>query len=262
MTEAISEARDYVRLRQICLAAEAAEPVESALRAVFGLEVSIRDERVARHGLVNFVMPLGTSFIELVAPTREGTAVGRFLERGGGGYMAIFDCSDLEAWHGRVVDAGVRVVQRRVYGPYENMHLHPRDTGAAMIELHHNEGGDALDGHYDPGGENWQDFVRCDIARDLLGIDIETPDPAARAALWGRILGRAPVPAGDALRIGLDYGFIDFRAPEAGGLEQLSRLHVSVIDPASVLEAARRHGLPVADGAFRLAGVWFRLHAA
>lgn len=82
---------EYLRLRQICLAAATLEPAVRAIEQVLGLAVCYRDPNVARFGLENAVFPIGTSFLEVVAPTRPDTAAGRFLERsaGRGAYMVI-----------------------------------------------------------------------------------------------------------------------------------------------------------------------------
>ena len=65
----------YLRLRQICLVARALEPAIADLAEIFGLEVCYRDGNVGRYGLVNALLPIGSAFLEVVAPTREGTAV-------------------------------------------------------------------------------------------------------------------------------------------------------------------------------------------
>ena len=84
------------RLRQVCLVAPALAAPERALAAVLGAAPCHRDPHLARYGLENVIFRLGDRFIEIVAPTEDGTAAGRFLERSGGrgGYMAIFDCED------------------------------------------------------------------------------------------------------------------------------------------------------------------------
>src|SRR6266536_2167515 len=89
---------DYLRLRQMCLATRELEPVVDDIRAILGVEICYRDSGVAKYGLVNALLPIGTSFLEVVAPIEPNTAAGRFLDRSGGhgGYMAIFDCSDPE----------------------------------------------------------------------------------------------------------------------------------------------------------------------
>src|SRR5262249_54981134 len=100
-----------LRMRQICLVAADLERAEADLTGVFGLEVCYRDPGVGAFGLHNFLLPIGNSFLEVVAPTREGTAGGRYLERrgGDGGYMVIMQCGDVQAARKRAHDLGVRL---------------------------------------------------------------------------------------------------------------------------------------------------------
>jgi hypothetical protein len=81
-----------IRLRQICLVAPQLEPVIFDIAGIMGLNVCYRDSNVAKYGLENALLPVGTILLEVVAPLREGTAAGRFLDKtkGQGGYMAIF----------------------------------------------------------------------------------------------------------------------------------------------------------------------------
>src|SRR6516165_6808375 len=89
----------YMRLRQICLVAPQLEPVIADIAAIMGLAVCYRDRNVKKYGLVNALLPVDTILLEVVAPFREGTAAGRFLDKtnGRGGYMAIFACEDPDA---------------------------------------------------------------------------------------------------------------------------------------------------------------------
>ena len=93
-------AAPFLRLRQVCLVAADLEREAARIAAIFGLEICYRDPNVARYGLANVLFPVGTSFLEIVSPTRAGTAAGRFLERHGGkyGYMVILDCDDPERY--------------------------------------------------------------------------------------------------------------------------------------------------------------------
>ena len=75
---------DYFRLRQICLVAPNLEPVVADLQAVLGLSVCHRDPAVRRYGLENALLPMGTNFLEVVAPIEDNTAAGRFIARSGG----------------------------------------------------------------------------------------------------------------------------------------------------------------------------------
>ena len=81
----------WLRLRQIALVAEKLAPVEAELCDVLGIDVCYRDPGVGHFGLENALFPVGNELLEVVAPIREGTAGGRYLERrgGDGGYLVI-----------------------------------------------------------------------------------------------------------------------------------------------------------------------------
>ena len=63
----------YLRLRQLCLVAHDLAKVEADVTGVLGLDVCHRDPNVGRYGLHNFLAPIGTSFLEVVAPLKPGT---------------------------------------------------------------------------------------------------------------------------------------------------------------------------------------------
>src|SRR5258708_2227746 len=73
-----------IRLRQICLVAEKLAPAIADFKAVLGLEVCFKDPEVAVFGLENSLMPVGSNFIEVVAPVKENTAARRYLKRRNG----------------------------------------------------------------------------------------------------------------------------------------------------------------------------------
>ena len=86
----------WIRLRQIALVARDLDQITKDLHNVLGLEVGFRDPDVKVFGLQNALFPVGSQFIEVVSPIKEGTAGGRYLERraGDGGYMVITQCDD------------------------------------------------------------------------------------------------------------------------------------------------------------------------
>lgn len=153
---ASSAALPWLRLRQICLVAHDLEPTVGLLHRLFGLAVSFRDPSVAEHGLHNAVLPVGTTFLEVVAPLREGTAAGRHLARMGadGGYMVIVNANGLASWRAHFAGVGVRIVHNPVFPGYEGLHLHPKDTGGPILELNHQVGGEAADGPYHAAGHH------------------------------------------------------------------------------------------------------------
>lgn len=214
-------AAPFLRLRQVCLVAADLARETARIESTLGLEVCYRDPNVARYGLANVLFPVGTSFLEIVSPTRPGTPAGRFLERHGGkyGYMVILDCDDPERYRRRAESLGVRVANLIRHDGYFGVQLHPKDTGAAMLEFNSTVGGADPLGPYSPAGPRWQRAIRTQRTRSLLGVEIESPDPVGLAERWAAILERPAQDLGDGRRrIGLDTGRIDFlpsTAPEA-----------------------------------------------
>ena len=74
----------WLRLRQIALVAQELAPVQADLEAVLGIAVCFRDPGVGHFGLENALFPIGNELLEVVAPIREQTAGGRYLERRSG----------------------------------------------------------------------------------------------------------------------------------------------------------------------------------
>ena len=251
----------YMRLRQICLVAPQLEPVIADIAGIMGLAVCYRDGNVAKYGLVNALMPVDTILLEVVAPFRDGTAAGRFLEKTGGrgGYMAIFACEDPDARAAQANAIGVRTANVITHAPYHGVQLHPRDCRAAFIEFNHTDGSDDVLGPYPPAGPEWQKFVRKDVTRTLTGVEMQSPDPLALAEHWGRIIGVAVTRS--------DTGDAELRLPNCrfrfvkGEAEIMSALEFRVRDVAAVCEAARERGYSVSGNEFPLGGVNFRLVA-
>jgi hypothetical protein len=254
-----------LRLRQICLVAPQLEPAVEQVRRLFGVEVCHRDEAVAKYGLVNALFVFGHQFLEIVAPTREGTAAGRFLERSGGhgGYMAIFDTHDPERRRSHVEALGVRIAHTMEVPGFRGIQLHPRDARATMLEFDRSEGNERLDGHYWPAGEHWQAHQRLDRVAGIPWIDVATPDPSDLATHWARVIDVPLGADGDGRpALHFDLGAARFVAAPAGTAECLSTLHVTVGDPASVRSTAASLGLPRVDEGFTLCGVSVVPHAA
>ncbi|HEY0818014.1 MAG TPA: VOC family protein [Rhizobacter sp.] len=243
-----------LRLRQICLVAPELESAVEQVRRIFGIEVCHRDEAVAKYGLVNALFVFGHQFLEIVAPTREGTAAGRFLERGGGrgGYMAIFDTHDPERRRSLVESLNVRIAHVMNAPGFHGIQLHPRDARATMLEFDRSDGNERLDGAYWPAGPHWLQYQRLDRVAGIPWIDVETPDLNGLAVHWARIIDVTIGVDDDETVLRFDLGGVRFRP---GAPERLAAVHVEVNDPAAVLAAARSEGLVLEEGAFAFCGV-------
>ena len=66
-----------LRLRQICLVAEGLTPAVDDLTDVLGLATCFHDPAVGAYGLENALLPVGSNFLEVVAPIQENTEIGR-----------------------------------------------------------------------------------------------------------------------------------------------------------------------------------------
>ena len=181
-----------IRLRQIALVAHDLEPVLGDLHEVLGLEVAFRDPGVATFGLVNAVLPVGEQFIEVVSPTREGTAGGRQLERmgGDGGYMVICHTDDQAPYKERAAALGIRsVIEHDEADGYRIWQLHPGDTGGSFLEIDFQPGWDDEPKPWMPAGKDWHVAVRTDVVDAITGVELAAaPEVPSR---WLELLGQA-----------------------------------------------------------------------
>jgi hypothetical protein len=245
------------KLRQIALVARELAPVEDDLRAIFGLEVAYRDPVVHQWGLENIVVPVGNQFLEVVAPTRDGTTAGRYLDRrgGDGGYMVILQCEDATARDARIERLGIRIVHRSLHADYDGRQLHPRDTGGSFLEVDWAPGFDEPDGAWHPAGDHWRPARRTDLVTGIAACEVQTPDPDGLTARWSGILGRAATRH----TIPLDIGTIRFAADTDGRGEGLGGVDIVVTDKARVLREAGKRGRVAGENLLLIGGTRFTL---
>jgi hypothetical protein len=249
-----------MRIRQVALAAAALEPVVEDLRAVLGLEVCFHDPGVDVFGLRNALLPVGDTFLEVLAPIRPSTAVGRFLERraGPGVYMVIVQTDDLAADRDRVHKLGVRVVWQAALPDIATIHLHPRDVGAAVVSLDEARPADS----WRWAGPAWREHVRTACVQGISGVKVAAAEPAALAARWSQVLGRPTLRNRDgSLAIRLDGSSIGFAGVPRGQSDGVSALDLASTKEgrAAALATARLRGLATRNQELSIAGTWLRL---
>ena len=181
-----------LRLRQLALVAHDLDRVVGSWCAALGLEVAHRDPAVAAFGLHNAVMPIGDQFVEVVAPTRPGTAAGRHLDRrgGDGGYMVILQADRHDEWRRHIEDLGVRVAFAHDGEQYHLMQLHPGDTGGSFLEIDFQPGWADEPKPWMPAGRDWQRAVRTDVIDAITGVELAVPDTGVVSARWRELLGQ------------------------------------------------------------------------
>lgn len=250
---------NYVRLRQICLAAHDIGEAERTLSAILGLDVCHRSA-LPEFGLENILFAINGGFLEVVVPTRPDTAVGRFLDRsaGRGGYMAIFDSANVARHKARAAEMGVPPVHERYDDRADMLQLSPKATGATMLEFDHHHGGDDLMGAYHWAGDDWQRHVKTDVTGEIVGIEIAGPTARERATLWAHICDRPLTGDDDWSTIALDYGRVRFVDARSEQQDLFTAINITARDPEAMCARAETAGAARTVRGFICYGVEFR----
>ena len=250
----------WLRLRQICLVARELKPVEEHLKEVLGINVCFRDPGVGFFGLENALFPIGNQLLEVVAPVKEDTAGGRYLDRrgGDGGYMVITQCDDHAPRRSRVEVLGIRIAHQFDNEHFLNMQLHPKDTGATFFEIDEQlgEGADDIDGPWGPAGPDWQRAKNTDRVDGILAAELQCDDPEAVAKKWSEI---AEIPLVEELNLELDNASLRFIPCSDGRPEGLGGLDLSAPGKLEILQTADSLGLQTGDSQVQICGMRLNL---
>jgi catechol 2,3-dioxygenase-like lactoylglutathione lyase family enzyme len=213
-----------MRLRQVALVAPDLGPALESVRDALGVEACYHDPGVAEFGLENVLFPIGDQFLEIVAPIHDGTTAGRLLDRrgGAGGYMAIFQCDDLDRRRERLPGLSVRAVWQVDLDDARTTHLHPRDIGGAIVSVDQMGAWDA----WRWAGPSWRDHVRTDVVSGITGLTLSAADPAAMATRWASVLELSLT---DDTTAQVDNAWVHFERPGARG-EGLDGLTLKAAD--------------------------------
>ena len=250
----------WLRLRQICLVARELKPVEENLNEVLGINVCFRDPGVGLFGLENALFPIGNQLLEVVAPVKEDTAGGRYLDRrgGDGGYMVITQCDDHAPRRSRVEALGIRIAHQFDNEHFLNMQLHPKDTGATFFEIDEQlgEGANDIDGPWGPAGPDWQRAKNTDRVDGILAAELQCDDPEAVAKKWSDI---AEIPLVEELNLELDNASLRFIPCSDGRPEGLGGLDLSAPGKLEILQTADSLGLQTGDSQVQICGMRLNL---
>jgi methylmalonyl-CoA epimerase len=126
------------KIEHIALAVADLEAALSHYADVWGLEVSSR-ERVDDQGVEEAMLPLGESYLQLLAPTGPDTTVGKFIERRGEGLHHIaYEVDDLEGALAALKAKGVPLIDeapRRGGRGHMVAFVHPKGNHGLLVEL-------------------------------------------------------------------------------------------------------------------------------
>ena len=257
-----------IYLRQICLVAEKLAPAIDDLNAILGLKTAFIDKHVDIFGLENTLVTIGkANFIEVVAPVQENTTAGRYLDRrnGDGGYMVICQVMSPEEQDQvkqQAADNGVRVAWDTMDGKEKDKHrimqLHPGDMRASFFEVDWDHISDAT-GQWPPAGwTGWEDSV-TDRVGEIVGVELQGPDPMALAEHWGAVAGEpVGVKDGDPV-VALANASLRFVKDDDGRGPGLGGLDIAVNDRDAVLAAAKERDAYISDDRVMICGTRINL---
>jgi hypothetical protein len=228
-----------MRLRQVVLAARDLDAAVHEAEHALGIEVAFLDPDVGYFGIRNAVLPIGDTFLEIVSPAQPDAPAERWLQRhGDGGYMLMLQTDDLAADRTRLARLDVRVVWSAELDDIAGAHLHPKDTGGALL---------SLDQPHPPGswrwaGPRWREHVHTGVASAIAGAVLASPDPGRLAARWGELLGLPVHERPHGFEIALEGGALHFCA---GPRERLVGFDVTASKRSRAGERLRVSGADV-----------------
>jgi len=146
-------------------------------RDTLGLPVA-KDAVIEDQGVRGVLLPAGESEIELLQPTREGTGVARFLEKGEGLHHVCFESDDVAAELATAKAKGIRLIDEQPRPGLAGMigFLHPAATHGVLVEFATPPAG----GHAPPPGPIVKNFDHAVFAVKEL---------ASAAQTWNRNYG-------------------------------------------------------------------------
>ena len=128
------------KIEHVALAVSDLDVVLDHYRSTWGIEVAHR-ERVEDQGVEEAMLPLGDSFLQLLAPTGPESTVAKFIERRGEGLHHIaFEVDDLPLVLDRLKEKGVPLIDEvpRIGGRGHLVaFVHPKGNHGLLIELIH-----------------------------------------------------------------------------------------------------------------------------
>jgi len=126
------------KIEHVALAVADLDAAIAHYRDVWGLEVTHR-ERVDDQGVEEAMLPLGESFLQLLAPTSPESTVARFLERNGEGLHHIaYEVDDLERELADLRSSGITLIDekpRRGGRGHMVAFVHPKTNHGLLVEL-------------------------------------------------------------------------------------------------------------------------------
>ncbi len=244
-----------MKLKQVALVAEELEPVRSQLFQLLGVDDDFADPGVGAFGLENTVMAVGETFLEVVAPTTDGTTAGRLLSRrgGNGGYMVIALVDDIKPVSTRLDALEMRKVWEIDQEKVSAFHVHPRDIGAAIVSF------DEMrpSSEWLWAGPGWRDRQSSNVSH-ITAVDVQANDPSDIAKRWSAAFDKPTHLDADAIVMPLDEGTVRFVQATDGRGDGVAAVEFAVSDRVALDAAVEALSLDWEDDSVNVCGTRLR----
>jgi methylmalonyl-CoA/ethylmalonyl-CoA epimerase len=134
------DSRMLTRIDHVGMAVRDLDAAIAFYERTFGVRV-VHEEVNEEQGVREAMLAVGDSgsCIQLLAPLREDSPIGRFLERSGEGIQQVaYGVDDIDAASAELRERGVRLLydepRRGTAGSRINF-VHPKDAGGVLVEL-------------------------------------------------------------------------------------------------------------------------------
>jgi methylmalonyl-CoA/ethylmalonyl-CoA epimerase len=128
----------FSRIDHVGIAVRDLDEAIEFYRKTFGMEVE-HEEVNEEQGVREAMLAVGSSYVQLLAPLRPDSPIGKFLERSGPGIQQMaYGVDDIERVCATLRERGVRLLydapKKGTAGSKVNF-IHPKDAGGVLVEL-------------------------------------------------------------------------------------------------------------------------------
>lgn len=249
------------RVRQIALLTRDLEQSLAFWQNTFGLEECFRDD-LSAFGLINVLLPIGDTFLELLQPVDSNSPGARFLKwRGESLSRIVFESAGTPAHEVWLQEQQIPVIWRIDRPRYSGVRLHPKAMNRLLVSIVDPHAAEEP-GRWPPAGDNWRSRVHTEVVSQIFGATFVTDALDCDVGRWHRLFGLtpsryfvrdgarlAPVPVGDG---GSAVEFMQPLEPSSAAARYMQRhgpgmyfLMLATPDLDMALSRVRAHGVAV-----------------
>jgi len=129
--------------------------------------------------------------------------------------------------------------------------------GAAFFEVDWDEQADMTGNWMPAGGTGWTDAVSTEVVDAITAVELQGPDPAALAALWGAIAASPVVMDEGTPTVALANATLRFVRDTDGRGPGLTGLGLRATDAGRLAAQAEERGCRGSDGTITVCGTRF-----